>query len=98
MRALKRRSVEREPTVWIGRNGVTEALLGQISRQLDTNEMIKVKVHKGSLEDTEVSEIAGKIADQTGSEIVDVRGRTFSIYKQQKPKRVPPRMTAARSQ
>jgi len=98
MRALKRRSVEREPTVWIGRNGLTEALLGQISRQLDANEMIKVKVHKGSLEDTEVSEIAGKIADQTGSEIVDVRGRTFSIYKQRKPKRVPPRMTAARSQ
>jgi RNA-binding protein len=98
MRALKRRSVEREPTVWIGRNGLTEALLGQISRQLDANEMIKVKVHKGSLEDIEVSEIAGKIADQTGSEIVDVRGRTFSIYKQRKPKRVPPRMTAARSQ
>ena len=98
MRALKRRSVEREPTVWIGKNGVTEALLGQIARQLDATEMIKVKVHKGSLEDIEVSVIAGKIADQTGSEIVDVRGRTFSIYKQRKPKRVPPSMTAGRSQ
>jgi len=98
MRALKRRSAEKEPTVWIGRNGVTEALLGQIGRQLDGSEMIKVKVHKGSLEDTEVSEIAGKIADGTSSEIVDVRGRTFSIYKQRKPKQARSRTTTGQSQ
>jgi RNA-binding protein len=81
---LKHRSVEKKPTVWIGKSGVTDALLAQVRRQLDANEMIKVKVHKTSLEETDVAQIADKIACETTSEIVDVRGRTFTIYKQKK--------------
>ncbi len=87
MSELKRRSAVMQPTVWIGRNGVTKAMLDQVSKQLDAKEMIKVKVQKGSLEDTEVATIAGKIADETDSEIVDVRGRTFTVYKQRRPAR-----------
>lgn len=98
IRELKRRSAESEPTVWIGKNGVTEALVGQISSQLEANEMIKVKVQQAPLQDTEVAEIAGKIADKTRSEIVDVRGRTFTIYKQRKTAKVHPRETGGRLQ
>jgi len=87
MSKLKRQSALTEPTVWVGRNGVTKALLDQISTQLDTNEMVKVKVHRPSLEGKEVAEIAGRIAIETASEIVDMRGRTFSLYKRRKPKR-----------
>lgn len=83
-RELKRQSALSEPTVWIGRNGVTKALLSQIGAQLDANEMIKVKIHKGSLHDAEVSEIASRIAAETHSGVVDVRGRTFSVYKKRK--------------
>lgn len=88
MRELKRRSVESEPTVWVGKNGVTDALLGQIKRQLEANEIIKVKVHRTSLEDKEMVELAGKIADETASKVIDVRGRTFTIYKQRKTRQV----------
>lgn len=84
MKQLKRQSAEREPTVWVGRNGVTKPLLGQISTQLKAKEMIKVKVHKTSLEQTELKQIADKIADETRSKIVDVRGRTFTVYKSRK--------------
>jgi len=93
MKELKRRSVEKEPTVWIGKSGVTTALLGQIRRQLDANEMIKVKVHKTSLEDTEVAGLAGKTAEETISEIVDVRGRTFTLYKPKKIRKAEPKPT-----
>jgi RNA-binding protein len=91
MMALKRRSVDKEPTVWIGKSGATKALLAQINRQLDANELIKVKVHKTSLENNEVTELAGKIAEETNSKIIDVRGRTFTIYKPKKPRPVQPR-------
>jgi RNA-binding protein len=84
MKELKRRSAEKETTVWIGKEGVTDAVLGQIRRQLDANEMVKVKVHRTSTEKTEVSEIAKRIAEGTTSEVVDVRGRTFTMYKQKK--------------
>lgn len=97
MRELRRHSAEKEPTVWIGRNGVTKALLSQISRQLEANEMIKVKVHKTSLEQTEIHEIADKIADETRCRIIDVRGRTFTIYRPRKPGQVRPSATQQRS-
>jgi RNA-binding protein len=98
MKELKQRSAEKEPTVWIGKSGVTDALLGQIDRQLDANEIVKVKVHKTSPEDAEVAELARRIAEETISEIVDVRGRTFTIYRQKKVHREarrPPRRAAS---
>ena len=91
MRKPKQQSVDKEPTVWIGKSGVTDAVLGQIDRQLDANEMIKVKVHKTSPEDAEVAELADKIAEETTSEIVDVRGRTFTIYRQKKARKSAPK-------
>jgi RNA-binding protein len=91
MKELKQRSVEKEPTVWIGKSGVTDALLGQIDRQLDANEIVKVKVHRTSPEDAEIAELADKIAEEMTSEIVDVRGRTFTIYRQKKARKSAPR-------
>jgi len=92
LKELKSRSVEKKPTVWIGKGGVTDALLGQIRRQLDANEVVKVRVHRTSLEGTEVARLADKIAEGTTSEIVDVRGRTFTVYKRKRmPKKGPKR-------
>jgi RNA-binding protein len=99
MKELKQQSAEKEPTVWIGKSGVTDALLGQINRQLDANEIVKVKVHKTSPEDSDVAELAYRIAEEMTSEIVDVRGRTFTIYRQKKKVRDkaprPPRRAAS---
>ena len=99
MRELKQRSAEKEPTVWIGKSGVTHALLGQIDRQLDANEIVKVKVHKTSPEDADIAELAHRMAEETTSTIVDVRGRTFTIYRQKKKVRKeaprPPRGAAS---
>jgi len=91
MKELKRQSIDKSATVWVGKNGVTQGLLSQIKRQLEANEMIKVKVHKTSLEETQVPEIAGKIADETRSKVVDVRGRTFTIYKQRRTRQAQPK-------
>jgi len=93
MKELKRRSAEKDPTVWIGKGGVTDALLGQIKRQLDANEMVKVKAHKTSLKNAGVAEDAERIARETTSEIVDVRGRTFTIYRQKKTQKAHPKLT-----
>ena len=93
IKELKRRSAESEPTVWIGKNGVTNALLKQISGQLEANEMVKVKVHRTSLKDEEIVELADKIADETASKVVDVRGRTFTLYKQRKTRQARQRVT-----
>jgi RNA-binding protein YhbY len=47
--------------------------------------MIKIKAQKASLAGASVAEMADRIANETSSEIVDIRGRTFTIYRERKP-------------
>jgi RNA-binding protein len=59
-------------------------LLKEIEKQLDKNEMVKVKVLKSALEENKAKEIASRIAEKTESSLVEVRGHTFMLYKRRK--------------
>lgn len=79
MRKLKREFSLEKPTVWIGKNGLTPDLIDEAKRQLDNVEVVKVKLH--SVIDKSTEEIASTLAEEAGGEIVDIRGRSFIIYK-----------------
>ncbi|UCE95425.1 MAG: YhbY family RNA-binding protein [Candidatus Bathyarchaeota archaeon] len=80
-RIIKRKlSVER-PKVWIGKNGVSQKVLAEVDGWLERVEMVKVKIQKGALEEYSAKEISNKIAHQTGSFLVEVRGHTFILYR-----------------
>jgi RNA-binding protein len=80
-RRIKRRLSEERPTIRIGKNGASEESLKEIQRQLEKKEMAKIKILKSALKGNEVKEIASKIAEQTMSSLVEVRGHTFILYK-----------------
>lgn len=82
MRALR----EERPTVWIGKEGTTVQIITEVAKQLDAREMIKVKIQKNALKEEEAKNIAIKIAHQTESELVEVRGHTFLLYKHKSKK------------
>ena len=69
------------PTVHIGKEGATAQIKNEVAKQLDAREMIKAKILKTALQDEEAKNIAAKIAEQTESELVEVRGHTFLLYK-----------------
>jgi RNA-binding protein YhbY len=46
--------------------------------------MVKVKVLKSALEGNKAKEIALRIAEQTKTSLVEVRGHTFMLYKRRK--------------
>jgi RNA-binding protein YhbY len=46
--------------------------------------MVKVKILKSALAADEAKQIATKIAEQTGSSLVEVRGHTFMLYRRSK--------------
>ena len=75
-----------KPTVWIGKNGITPETVGEISKQLDTREMVKVKLLKSALMDEKAKHVAEEIAQQTEATLIDVRGHTFVLYKRRKRK------------
>jgi RNA-binding protein len=66
------------PTVWIGRQGCTDATIGEIVAQLKKRKRIKVKW----LQNTEVD--PESVAGRAHAALVDVRGRTMVLAERKK--------------
>lgn len=78
-RALRALGHHLEPVVQIGRQGITAALVEATIDALITHELIKVKILEGAPVDRK--EAAAQLAEETGSELAQVLGRTFLLYK-----------------
>lgn len=77
-RKLKSMAHNLNPMVQIGKKGLTEEQIETISKALFDHELIKVKFNDfKSVKD----ELSQRIADLTGSDIVDVIGNTLILYK-----------------
>ena len=85
-RRIKRKLGAEKPTVWVGKEGATNQIVNEIAKQLDKREIIKAKILKTALKDEEAKNIATKIAQQTESELIEVRGHTFLLYKKKAKK------------
>jgi RNA-binding protein len=83
-RRVKQRLSGEKPTIWVGKGGVSQELLKEVNKQLDKNEMVKIKVLKAAHENGKTREIASEIAGETRSSLVEVRGNTFMLYKRRK--------------
>ncbi len=85
-RRIKRALSAERPTVWIGKNGISEEILAEIDSQLERTEMVKSKILKTALGETRAKAIAAEIAQKTESALVEVRGHTFILYRKKKKK------------
>ena len=68
-----------DPVVQVGQDGVSDAVVGQADAQLDAHELIKVKVSESSPLPRHAA--AERLAAATHSELAQVLGRTFLLYK-----------------
>ena len=76
---------EESPTIWVGKDGLTPQLIGEIEKQLQRNKMVKVRVLPAALqEDNTAQAIATKAAEQTKSAVVEVRGHVFILFRKRK--------------
>lgn len=87
-RRLKRKFSAEKPTVQVGKEGATSQIISEVSRQLEQHETVKAKILQTALKDVEAREIAAKIANQTDSTLIEVRGHTLILYKKRKRKQV----------
>jgi len=83
-RRIKRELSVEKPTVWVGKEGATPQIVNEISRQLEKKEIVKAKILRSALKDEEAKDVASKIAQQTNSSLIEVRGHTFLLYKRRK--------------
>jgi putative YhbY family RNA-binding protein len=76
---------DENPTIWVGKDGLTAPSIAEIERQLQKNKMVKVRILPAALKElTTAEEIAKKAAMETGSALVEVRGHVFILFRKRK--------------
>ena len=71
-----------DPTVYIGKQGLTENVIKEIETGLYCRELVKVKIQEGCL--LEPKATASELAEQLGAEFVQAIGRKFVLYRESK--------------
>ena len=76
---------DENPTIWVGKEGLTDQLTNEIGKQLQRNKMVKVKVLPAALQgDNTAQAIAAKAAEKTNAALVEVRGHVFILFRKRK--------------
>jgi RNA-binding protein len=76
---LKRLAQDLKPTVMIGKEDITPAVISSIDDYLNAHELVKVQIQDGSL--VEPKDAANAIAEELGAEFVQAIGRRFVLYR-----------------
>lgn len=71
-----------EPTVYIGKSGITENIVKEMETGLEIRELVKVKLQEGC--DLAPKDVANELADSLRAEYVQAIGRKFTLYRQSK--------------
>ena len=74
------------PVVQIGKDNITDNLITSVSDYLEAHELMKVSLLKSC--ELEVRAAAIELAANTGSEIVQLIGRTIILYRKSKEARI----------
>ncbi len=76
---------DENPTIWVGKDGLTPQLVSEIEKQLQQNKMVKVRILPAALQgDITAQVIAAKAAEQSCSALVEVRGHVFILFRKRK--------------
>jgi len=76
---------EENPTIWVGKDGLTAQSISEMKKQLEKNKMVKVRILPAALQgDNTAQSIASKAAEQTCAALVEVRGHVFILFKKRK--------------
>ena len=79
---LKKMAHELDPTVYIGKSGLTENIKKEMLTGFEARELVKVKIQEGCT--LEPKEVANQLADELDAEFVQAIGRKFVLYRESK--------------
>ncbi|NGM82863.1 ribosome assembly RNA-binding protein YhbY [Paenibacillus sp. 7124] len=69
-----------DPVFQVGKGGVNEHLVRHIEEAIEKRELLKVSVLNNCDEDPK--DVGAELAEQSGSELVQVIGKTIILYKE----------------
>jgi RNA-binding protein len=80
-----------DPTLFVGRDGATDAVAAEAAAQLKNRPLIKVKITPPPEGGATRHEVAAELAKKAGAELVEVRGFTAVLASRRRPMDGPPR-------
>jgi len=69
-----------KPTVYVGKEGISQSVVFELAKQLKKNKLVKVKLLASV--DEGIAEVAEQLARDSGSTLVETRGRTVVLAKE----------------
>jgi len=76
---------DENPTIWVGKDGLTEQSIAEMEKQLQRNKMVKVRILPAAMQELNTAEsISKKAAQQTNAALVEIRGHVFILYRKRK--------------
>ena len=80
-RVLKMRAQGIEPSIRIGKQGITAGIVEEIKRQLAKKNMVKIKCLKSFMQSADKKKFAGELAEKTNSKVVHQVGFVIVLVK-----------------
>ncbi|KQM12200.1 hypothetical protein AOA80_03350 [Methanomassiliicoccales archaeon RumEn M1] len=71
------KGAELEPTVHIGKEGITDGVVEEVRAQVKRARLVKVRLLPNAA--LPIEEVAAELAERSGSVVVDVRGFTVLL-------------------
>lgn len=88
---------DENPTIWVGKDGLTAQSVSEIEKQLQKNKMVKVRILPAALKElTTAEDIAKKAANATEAALVEVRGHVFILFRKRRTDGQVPKAQAAK--
>jgi RNA-binding protein len=76
---------DENPTIWVGKEGLTPQLVAEMEKQLQGNKMVKARILPAAMtEENTAQAIATKAAEQTNAALVEVRGHVFILFRKRR--------------
>lgn len=81
-RYLRAQAHHLDPIFQVGKGGVNDHMVKSIAEAIEVRELMKVSILQNCEDDRH--EVAAEIAERTGSELVQLIGKTIVLYKESK--------------
>lgn len=82
---LKKLAHDLEPTVFLGKGGLTENIKKELINGFESRELVKVKIQESC--NLDPKEVANQLAQELDAEFVQAIGRKFVLYRESKDKK-----------
>ena len=70
-----------QPSVRIGKSGITENLVVEIDEQLSRKEVVKIKINRGLFQKDQIKQVWEHLSLETNSNIVTSRGNVCVLWR-----------------